>query len=431
MKLQGACLMLIDLDETLLDRVLKPGETDAFIDSRRDIIRRVLAGQYGMPEALGWFSVADNAGQRTLEKIAELAGKIRPKADVFVLVGVGGSNRAAQSIIEGLGYSHKAPPRILYMGNTFSARAVQDALDNLTGKNVYANIIAKNFATMEPGLAFRMLRAWMRDQYGPSYVERITLTGGFGKGQLAAIAEKQGFDFLEFPAAVGGRFSAFTAVGLFPMAVMGADIERFTAGAIACEKRLKADTAGGIAARYAVIRHLLQKKGFTVENLACFEPRLEMLGRWWLQLHCETEGKNGAAVFPALSSFSEDLHAIGQYIQEGGRFLFETMLNFFDDANFEIPPSMFDDGFSWLDGKSWARLNPAVSKAAAMAHYKAGIPVMAFSAAKLDEETLGEFMYMQMLSSYFSAAFLGVEPFDQNGVEQYKQNLFSELQNRR
>ena len=223
------------------------------------------------------------------------------------------------------------------------------------------------------------------------------------------------------------------------MAVMGIDIYSFIKGAIICEKQLKTciysetDNTevfipnGGLAARYAAIRYLLQKKGYLVENLAYFEPCLEMLGRWWLQLHGETEGKTTEAILPTLCCFSEDLHAIGQYIQEGGRFLFETFLDSFIPSGNVIPGSDFDDGLSFLNGKLCDNLNPAVSNAAAMAYYEAGIPVLRFVSDKINEESLGFFMYMQMVSAYFSAAFLGVEPFDQNGVEQYKKNLKYEL----
>jgi glucose-6-phosphate isomerase len=304
---------------------------------------------------------------------------------------------------------------------------MQDTLDSLHGKKVYANVIAKNFATLEPGIAFRLLRSWMAGEYGKDYVSHFVLTGSRGRGQLSETAENYGFPFLEFPAAAGGRFSAFTAAGLLPMAVMGADIHRFIAGAVAGEKRLKTDSLGGAAARYAAIRYLLQQKGFMAENMAFFEPRLEKLGRWWLQLHGETEGKNSNAILPFLTCYSEDLHAIGQYIQEGRRFLFETFLDFFYKTDLAIPDMDLDDGFSYLDGRSGDCLNPAVSAATARAHYEGGIPVLRFVTGNIDEETLGEFMYMQMLSSYFSAAFLGVEPFNQDGVEQYKRNLQLEL----
>ena len=417
---------MINLNESFLDKVFCPGELDEFIISHGEIISKVISGKYGMPGSLGWFNAADNAAETLLNTITSLAEKVRQDADVFILAGVGGSNRAAQSVIEGLGYNRKDKPHILYMGNSLSSRDMMDALDALEGKSVYANIIAKNFATLEPGIAFRLLRSWMKKKYGPSYGDRITLTGSYGKGQLAEIAETNNFSFLEFPAAVGGRFSAFTAVSFFPLAVMGADIQSFIKGAELCEKRLKAE-AGGMAARYAAIRHLLQKEGFVVESLAFFEPRLEKLGRWWLQLHGETEGKNRDAILPMLCCFSEDLHAIGQYIEEGGNFLFETFLNFFDPVNVTVPASDFDDGFSFLDGKSLDILNPAVKEAAAEAHYKTGIPVLEFNVKELNEESLGEFMYMQMMSAYFSAAFLEVEPFDQNGVEQYKRNLLHKL----
>ena len=418
---------MISLDESLLNKVLAPGAVDEYIASKKELISSVLMGQYGMSDALGWFTVANNATEALLDKISCHAEKIRRETDVFVLVGVGGSNRAAQSIIEGLSYNKKNKPEVIYMGNTLSATEIQEAHTQLEGKSVHVNVIAKNLATLEPALAFRSLRSFMRTQYGPAYVERVTLTGSYGKGQLAEIAESNGFSFLEFPLAVGGRFSAFSAVSFFPMAIMGVDIRSFVKGAETCEKTLKSNPLGGIAARYSAIRALLQKMGFVVEALSYFEPRLEMLGRWWLQLHSETEGKKPEAILPTLSCFSEDLHAIGQYYQEGGRFLFETFLDFFKPTGAIIPGSTFDDGLSVLEGKSFDHLNQAVSKAVSEAHHEAGIPVLRFKSDKLDEESLGEFMYMQMLSAYFSAAFLDVEPFDQNGVEQYKRNLRREL----
>jgi len=418
---------MIFLDESLVGKVLAKETIDEFITSHQEIISTVLTGQYGIADFSGWFSVRNNTSQALLEKIFLRAEKIRADADLFILVGVGGSNRAAQSVIEGLGYNKKNKPKIIYMGNSLSSAEIKSALDRLQGKSLYVNVIAKNFATLEPGLAFRLLRSWMLKEYGPSYKDRITLTGSYGSGQLAEIAAANNFSFFEFPQNVGGRFSAFTTVGFLPMAVMGADVRNLIKGAEACEQQIKTDPLGGIAARYAVIRHLLQKKGFTVESFSFFEPSLEMLGRWWLQLHGETEGKTPEAILPVLSCYSEDLHAIGQYYQEGGLFIFETFLNFFKAADQIIPASDFDDGFSFLDGQSLDFLNPTLAKAVAEAHSEAGIPVIQFNTENVDEETLGEFMYMQMLSTCFSTAFLGVEPYGQNGVEIYKQNLRRKL----
>ena len=404
-----------------------PKIVENFLALKKEIICKVLAGQYGMHDALGWFNVAENTAEALLDKIKSHAEKIRRDADVFILAGVGGSNRAAQSIIEGLGYNKKHKPEIIYMGNTLSAREIQDCLAKLEGKSVYANIIAKNFATLEPALAFRFLRSWMQTRYGSAYKDCITVTGSRGKGQLFDIAQSNGYKFFDFPAAVGGRFSAFTAVGLLPMAIMGVDILNVVKGAKDCEKNLKADQSGGIAAKYAAYRYLLQQKGFGVEVLSYFEPSLQMLARWFMQLHGESEGKKLESIMPVISCYSEDLHAMGQYYQEGGRFFFETFLDFFIPTNTVIPASAFDDGLSYLENRSLDSLNPAVSKATADAHFTADVPVLRFTADRVNEETLAEFMYMQMLSTYFSAAFLEAEPFDQNGVESYKQNLQHEL----
>lgn len=408
---------MIKLLEQWLGKHLAPGEADAFINENRDVLESAVNGKYGMESAKGWLSVERNASDALLDEIEGLAEKIRREADVFAIVGVGGSNRAAQSVIEGLHKQKTNRLELIYAGDTLSSRSISDMLGGLKGKKAYANIIAKNFSTLEPGIAFRALRECGGD------IEFV-LTGSLGNGQLGKIAEEREYPFFEFPLEVGGRFSAFTAVGLLPMAVMGVDIRAFVAAASECEHNMK-NTALLLnsAVRYAAIRCLLQRKGFFVENLAYFEPRLEKFSKWWLQLHGETEGKNAAAVLPMTTLFSEDLHAIGQYIQQGGRFIFETLLNVIESTGEPIPSGTIDDGFSYLDGKTYDILNQTVFSATAKAHSEGGIPVLELCAPRPSEAMFGEMMYWQMFSSYMSAALMGVEPFDQNGVENYKRNM--------
>lgn len=418
--------MKISLNEQYAYDILSKEDTDRFIAASEPLIGRVMSGKIGLPGLLGWFRVDEHAGPDMLQRICEKASEIRKNAEAFVIVGVGGSNRAAQSFIEGLPLT--GGPEIYYAGNNMSPSSISALLRKLEGKSVYANVIAKDFNTIEPGVAFRVLRDYLGVRFKGDWKKRIILTGSRGTGQLFDLACEHGFDFFDFPKNVGGRFSAFTAVGLLPMAVAGADIVRIAACASACEVYLaQSPYMDNIAVRYAAIRHLLAKKGFMVENLAYFEPCLEYLGRWWLQLHGETEGKCEDAILPMTTSFSEDLHAIGQYIQEGRRFIFETLLDIINSSPLAIPSDSIEDGFAYLNGKPYDSMNTAVISATAKAHSEDGIPVLMLRASRADEEFFAEFMYFNMLSAYLSCAFLGIEPFDQNGVEAYKKNLYRGL----
>lgn len=421
--------MKISLNEEYIHNVLPKADIDAFIASRTLLLGGVMAGKIGLPGLLGWMRVAEHAGDAMLQNIIGKASEIRAEADAFVIVGVGGSNRAAQSVIEGLGLPEAGGPAIYYAGNNMSSSYISGLLKRLDGKkSVYVNVIAKDFNTVEPGVAFRIFRDYLGRRYADGWKKHVILTGSRGPGQLFPLADEHGFDFFDFPENVGGRFSAFTAVGLFPMAVAGADIKRLAGYASACEAELmSAPFLENIALRYAAIRYLLAEKGFLVENLAYFEPRLEYLGKWWLQLHGETEGKCQEAVLPMTTSFSEDLHAIGQYIQDGRRFIFETFVDATDKKPLTIPHDAIEDGFGYLDGKRYDAMNLAVMSATAKAHFSDGIPVLTLSAPAVSYEFLAEFMYFNMVSAYITAALLGVEPFDQHGVEAYKKNFYREL----
>ena len=409
---------MIGLDESLAAGHLPPGAVEHTLAAHSAVLATVRDGTYGQASGRGWLEAT--VPPALVDQILTLAARIRQEAEVFVLVGVGGSNRAAQAVIEGLGRHRTGGIELVYAGDTLSARAVTELTARLRGKRIYANIIAKDFATLEPGLAFRALRS----------LDNVTyiLTGSDGPGQLGPLAADHGYAFLPFPATVGGRFSAFSAVGLLPMAVMGVDIAHFLDGAAAGRHHLgNQPLEQNSALRYAVVRSLLQAQGFLVENLACFEPSLEQFARWWLQLHGETEGKVPRAILPMTTAFSEDLHAIGQYIQQGPRVIFETFLDMMTPTTAPVPESQIDDGFSYLDGQPLDHLNRAVLTATAQAHADAGIPVLRLTTDAPSPAAFGELMYQQMVSAYAAAALLGVEPFDQPGVESYKRNLQKEL----
>ncbi len=415
--------MNIRFDEKFIDKYVSNEDINRAIEENRELISSCIDGKLGLSSALGWKNVSDNVSE--LDKYREIAREIEAENGVLLVVGVGGSNRSAQSLIEGL---YKNNGRIVYLGNNFSVKYIKETLKSLENRSVFVDIIAKDFHTVEPGIAFRYLREYLKGRYGKNYAKRIILTGSYGEEQLYPIAQSEGYRFFEFPQKVGGRFSAFTSVSLLPMTVAGCDVDAFVKSGIDCQKELEAmPISQNPAVRYAVCRYLLQKQGFTVENLAYFEPSLEYFARWWLQLHGESEGKNSLAVLPYTTSFSEDLHAIGQFIQQGGRFLSETFLDMRFDDDFVIPDTTFEDGFSYLDKKNFSSINSAVFNGTLKAHYDDGIPVMQFVCGAPNEATLAEMMYVNMLSTYVSSALIGVEPFDQPGVEGYKKNMYKEL----
>ena len=314
------------------------------IQANAALINGVLLGKIGSPTDLGWFWPDRWENAPLLDHILELAEQIRSDADVFVLVGIGGSNRGAQSVIETLG-DHQV--EIIYAGDNLSANALQSTLARIQGRSTYLNVIAKDFNTLEPGIAFRMLRQSLENVYGEAARQRIIVTGSQGQDQLFSLGQQNGYTCLPFPADMGGRFSVISAVGLLPMAVAGVDIRQLIQGASLAESELKSlPLADNPAVQYAVARNLLAARGFAIENLVTFEPSLSYFAHWWSQLFGESEGKNQSCILPVTSSYSEDLHAIGQYIQEGRRIVMETFL----DARFPHPEiiihSQFNDG--WL-----------------------------------------------------------------------------------
>lgn len=393
------------------------------IQANAAMIKRVLLGKIGSPTDLGWFWPGCWENAPLLDQILALAEQIRSDADVFVLVGIGGSNRGAQSVIETLG-DHQV--EIIYAGDNLSASSLQSTLARIEGRSTYLDVIAKDFNTLEPGIAFRMLRQSLEKVYGEAARQRIIVTGSQGQDQLLGLGQLNGYACLPFPADMGGRFSVISAVGLLPMAVAGVDIRQLIQSASLAESELKfLPLADNPAVQYAVARNLLAARGFAIENLVTFEPSLSYFAHWWSQLFGESEGKNQSCILPVTSAYSEDLHAIGQYIQEGRRIVMETFLDArFPHPEIIIPPSSMVDGFTYLDYKPFDDLNSAVYTAAYCAHTQAGVPCFQFHAGEINPAMFGELFYLFMLSCCISATLIGVDPFGQPGVEAYKQNMY-------
>lgn len=376
--------------------------------------------------SLGWLDIDEWAGEAALKRIQDTANEVRNDADVFVLIGVGGSNQAARAVISAL--PQENAPEILYAGNNLSADYMNKLLKALDGKSVYIDAIAKNFETIEPGVSFRVLRQYLEKRYGGGAAGRIAVTGTKGSS-LYQLALDNGYTFFTFPEDIGGRYSALCDVGLYPMAVAGIDIAKLVQGAKEMRERLSLETAEeNIAFRYAAYRNLLQLKDYRLEMLSFFEPRFHYFSKWWTQLLAESEGKDGKGVYPVVGNFSEDLHSIGQFVQEGRRMIFETFLDVEErDSSLIIAGDDKKDYFDYLEGQELWNINKIAFQSTFEAHNKGGIPCMKLTIPKLDEYYFGQLFYMFMFAVYLSGKILKVNPFDQGGVEDYKKNMFKAL----
>lgn len=376
-------------------------------------------------QVLGWRTLEQSAVQ--LDVMKEKAQEIREHADVFVIVGVGGSNQAARAMIEALKLDRKGP-EIVYLGNMLSPYYISKTLEHMEGKSVYIDVIAKNFETLEPGSHFRILRQWMKKRYTKEEMaKRIIVTGTIGS-RLDEIAQENGYLFLQFPVPVGGRYSAFTPVGLFPVMVAGLDVDAFLDGVSAAMDDCK-ENEKNPAISYAAARNLLYDRGYDVEMLVSFEPQLAYLEKWWVQLFGESEGKEKKGVYPAAAIYSEDLHSIGQYMQDGRRNLIETFLSVKNPGASAViePDPEFGDWFEYLDHMDFDQINKAAEAATLEAHAAGGVPCIRFQAEEISEHMFGELYYYFMMACAVSGTMMKVNPFDQEGVEEYKRSMFKIL----
>lgn len=409
---------------------LSTDEIQTEIYKRQTDILQVQQGKIGDHNRLGWFTLPHQLDEY-LAPIHEAAEKIKTMVTHLIVVGIGGSNRGSMAATQALRYQISSPVTISYAGDSLSQMHLQEALELVEKENVAINVIAKDFNTLEPGITFRLLRDALKKKYGSTYHQRVFVTGSRGSGQLFDLAQHHGYHFLDFPENFGGRFSVLSAVGLLPMAVAGIDLYKIFQGAKAAESYLKStapEKNQGVI--YAITRNLLFQKGFTLESLVLFEPDLLHLGRWWIQLFAESEGKTEKAIFPVSFMYSDDLHAVGQYVQEGRRCIAETYLKLFHpNKPLVIPESPeVSDGFDYLSCKEFQTLNETVYQAALEAHKNDGIPCTQFIAeSTICPEIIGYFFYYSFFVCYLSCVLLEVNPFDQEGVEGYKRNMYTLL----
>jgi len=376
---------------------------------------------------LGWLDPHQWAHAEVIKNINEHALLIQNQADVFIIVGVGGSNQAARSIIEAFNTSERQC-EIVYAGHNLSAHYYEQLIDSYKDKSIYINVIAKNFATLEPGIGYRILSDFLNKKYGPSAHERIYITGTLNS-HLHQLAKEQKHPFFTFPDDIGGRFSSLCNVGLLPMAVTGIPISEVVAGAKEMQQTLTRDnTLQNKAFQYATMRNHLNLLGYDLEALVYFEPQLSYFGKWWVQLFGETEGKANKGIFPVTFSYPEDLHAMGQYVQQGKKILMETFLTIdAPPSKMVIPENKVDDQFAYLTGKKLTEINLIAQEATVKAHHEEGIPIIKLSIPAITPYTFGQLFYFFEYSCYISAEILGVNPFDQPGVEAYKAHMFAGL----
>ena len=400
------------------------GELEALCGAGARLLPGLWAGDERYRDSMGWLDPEEWAPPVRVEQLQGKAKEVREKAQALVLIGVGGSNKAARALVTAL--EPEGIP-IVYAGNTLSPHSMRQVIGQWEGKSFYINVIAKNFETLEPGVAFRTLRAVLEGRYGGGAAKRILVTGTPGS-RLQEMAGENGYDFLTFPDNIGGRYSALCDVGLFPMAAAGVDIAQVVRGAVEMRCALRTDgSPQNPAVRYAAFRNLWYQQGKRLEMLSIFEPRLGYLGEWWVQLFAESQGKRGMGLFPVLSKYSEDLHSVGQYVQEGAPILLETFLQVEDpEADVSVPPSLVQDGFQYLEGKDYRFLNRAAEEATMQAH-SSRLPCLRLSVPRIDAYHLGQLLYFFEFSCYLSSEMLGVNPFDQPGVEAYKQAMSRRL----
>ncbi|MBS5522317.1 MAG: glucose-6-phosphate isomerase [Clostridiales bacterium] len=401
-------------------------ELGGYIKEHSHLLEEALGKEDVYEDSLGWLCTSEWAGEEMLARFEALAKEIRQDADVFVLIGVGGSNNAARSVIEAL--KQEGAPEIIYAGNTLSPHALNAMMAKVRGRSVYIDCIAKNFETLEPGSSFRILRKYIYDTYGAKEgAKRIIATGTKGS-LLEALCQEHGYTFLEFPLNVGGRYTAMTSVGLLPMAVAGINIRELVCGAADMEKEIKSTPAKeNIAFKYAALRNIYYKKGFCLEMLASFEPQFRWFYKWWVQLFAETEGKDGKGLFPVCGEYSEELHAVGQFVQDGTPLMFETFLDVKEqNSSLVIENDGIRDAFDYLDGMDFWQINRTAFNATVKAH-KEKLPCLILEVERLDACHFGQLFYFFMFSCYLSAKLLGVNPFNQPGVEAYKKWMFDGL----
>ena len=384
---------------------------------------------------LGWVDLPVNYDKEEFARIKAAAAKIRSDSDVLVVIGIGGSYLGARAAIEAIkgqmyNCTRKDTPQIFFAGNSISPAYLNDILACCEGKRVSVNVISKSGTTTEPALAFRVFKKYLEDRYGKEEAKnRIYATTDKARGTLKQEADEEGWPTFVVPDDVGGRYSVLTAVGLLPIACAGCDIDRLMQGAADARAEYSACTPDNDCYKYAAARNILYRKGKSVELMAAYEPNFTMMNEWYKQLYGESEGKDNKGLMPTSVIFSTDLHSMGQFVQEGSRIMFETVVNIAAPAKdlFIEEDAENRDGLNFLAGQNMSVVNQKAMQGTVLAHTDGNVPNILLEVPGLSEYDLGWLIYFFERACAISGYMLGVNPFDQPGVESYKKNMFALL----
>lgn len=429
----------ISFDITKASSFLSETEISYLAESIKNAHKKVHEGTGAGSDFLGWVELPENYDKEEFARIKKAAEKIKSDSEILLVIGIGGSYLGARAVIEMLnsnfynvlGNEERKTPRVLYVGNNISSTYMYDLLQVIEGKDISLNVISKSGTTTEPAIAFRILKDYMEKKYGKEEAKsRIYATTDAQKGALKGLAVEEGYEQFVVPDNVGGRFSVLTAVGLLPIAVSGINIDELMKGAD--DARVEYSNPNVLeneCYKYVAARNALYSKGKTTEILVNYEPNIQYFGEWWKQLYGESEGKDGKGIFPASVNFSTDLHSMGQYIQEGRRNIFETVINV-EKARHEITIEANEDnadGLNFLAGKTMDFVNKKAFEGTLLAHNDGGVPNLIVNVPELTPYYVGKLIYFFEKACGVSGYVLGVNPFDQPGVEAYKKNMFALL----
>lgn len=431
---------MLEIKLNLENSGIEPQEILEYKEQVENIHKDLHRRSSDQTDFVGWIDLPTNYDKEEFERIKEAAKEINEHSDILLVIGIGGSYLGARAVIEALTSSfdnilnenQRKHPQILYVGNNLSSNYINELIEAIGDKDFSINVISKSGTTTEPAIAFRIFREMLESKYGIEEARsRIYVTTDAQRGALKALADREGYEQFIIPDNVGGRYSVLTAVGLLPIAVAGIDIQKLMDGArLAQERYNDPELKYNACYKYAVARNVLNKKDKEIEILVNYEPKLHYFTEWWKQLYGESEGKEGKGIFPAGVDFTTDLHSMGQYIQQGRRTLFETVLRV-EEPNSNININLDDDnldGLNYLAGKDVDYVNKKAMEGTVQAHVSGGVPNIVISIEKLNEETVGHLIYFFEKACAVSGMILGVNPFNQPGVEEYKKNMFKLLE---
>ena len=429
----------VSFDYSKASKFMNDSELDgikkAALAAKETLVTKSGAGN----DFLGWIDLPVNYDKEEFARIKKAAEKIKSDSDVLLVIGIGGSYLGARAAIEFLRHSFynnasketRKTPEIYYVGNSISSTYIADLINVIGDRDFSINMISKSGTTTEPAIAFRVFKKLLIEKYGKEEAnKRIYATTDKARGALKKVANEEGYESFVVPDDVGGRFSVLTAVGLLPIAVSGADIDKLMAGAADMRQAcLENDYENNDAVLYAAVRNIFYNKGKAVEVLANYEPSMHYISEWWKQLYGESEGKDQKGIFPASVDLTTDLHSMGQFIQDGARIMYETVLELEESADtITLEAEAVDlDGMNYLAGKTVDFVNKSAMKGTILAHIDGGVPNLLIKVPSKDEFTLGQLFYFFEFACGVSGYMLGVNPFNQPGVESYKKNMFALL----